>query len=117
MPFAKILEILEPFLRGAAKKPKEDLIQIGYSIYNMATSYHSILGDQLTDHLIYLFSSSSFWFSLNSSYEHDFHHLLELTSSEPLTLDEEGRMQEEWHCDERKCTLCLTHALSPPPRS
>jgi len=39
----------------------------------MAMSYHRILGDHLTDHLIYLSSSSSFWFSLNSSYEHDFH--------------------------------------------
>jgi hypothetical protein len=36
-------------------------------------SYHRILGDYLTDHLIYLSASSSFWFSLNSSYEHDFH--------------------------------------------
>ena len=36
--------------------------------------------------------------------------LLELTSSDPLTLDEEVRMQEEWHRDERKCTL-----VSPPP--
>jgi len=33
--------------------------------------------------------------------------LLELTSSEPLTLDEEVRMQEEWHRDERKCTLVI----------
>ena len=32
---------------------------------------------------------------------------LELTSSEPLTLDEEVRMQEEWHRDERKCTLII----------
>ncbi len=32
---------------------------------------------------------------------------LELTSSEPLTLDEEVRMQEEWHRDERKCTLVI----------
>jgi len=39
----------------------------------MAMSYHHILGDHLADHLIYLSSSSSFWFSLNSSYEHDFH--------------------------------------------
>jgi hypothetical protein len=31
--------------------------------------------------------------------------LLELASSEPLTLDEEVCMQEEWHRDERKCTL------------
>jgi hypothetical protein len=33
--------------------------------------------------------------------------LLELTSSEPLILDEEVRMQGEWHCDERKCTLVI----------
>jgi hypothetical protein len=34
--------------------------------------------------------------------------LLKLTSSEPLTLDdEEVRMQEEWHRDERKCTLVI----------
>ena len=53
--------------------PKEDLFQIGSSTFNMAMSYHRILGDHLADHLIYLSSSSSFWFSLNSSYEHDFH--------------------------------------------
>jgi len=39
----------------------------------MAMSYHRILGDHLVYHLIYLSSSASFWFSLNSSYEHDFH--------------------------------------------
>ena len=33
--------------------------------------------------------------------------LLELMSSEPLTSDEEVRMQEEWHRDERKCTLVI----------
>jgi hypothetical protein len=33
--------------------------------------------------------------------------LLELTSSEPLTLDEEVRMQEEWHRDEGKCTFVI----------
>ena len=33
--------------------------------------------------------------------------LLESTLSEPLTLDEEVRMQEEWHHDERKCTLVI----------
>jgi hypothetical protein len=33
---------------------------------------------------------------------------MELTSSELLTLDaEEVRMQEEWHRDERKCTLVI----------
>ena len=33
--------------------------------------------------------------------------LLELTLSEPLTLDKEVRMQEEWHRDERKCALVI----------
>ena len=33
--------------------------------------------------------------------------LLELTSSEPLTLDKEVRMQEEWHRNERKYTLVI----------
>ncbi len=28
-------------------------------------------------------------------------------SSEPLTLDKEVRMQEEWHCVKRKCTLVI----------
>jgi len=35
------------------------------------------------------------------------HLLLELTLSEPLTLDKEVCMQEEWHHDERKCTLVI----------
>jgi hypothetical protein len=39
----------------------------------MATSYYSISHHHLADHLIYLSSSSSFWFSLNSSYDHEFH--------------------------------------------
>ena len=39
----------------------------------MAASYESIILDHLADHLIYLSTSSSFWFSLNSSYDHDFH--------------------------------------------
>ncbi len=26
---------------------------------------------------------------------------------DPITLDEEVRMQEEWHCDERKCTFLI----------
>jgi hypothetical protein len=39
----------------------------------MGTSYDNISPVHLADHLIYLSSSSSFWFSLNSSYDHDFH--------------------------------------------
>jgi hypothetical protein len=30
-----------------------------------------------------------------------------LTSSEPLTLDKEVPMQEEWHRDKRKCTFVI----------
>ena len=46
-------------------------------------SYHRILGDYLADHLIYLSLSYSFWFSLNSSYEHDFHLSKQLGTSQP----------------------------------
>jgi hypothetical protein len=36
-------------------------------------SYDSILLDHLAEHMIYLFTTSSFWFSLNSSYDHGCH--------------------------------------------
>ena len=39
----------------------------------MGTSYVNISLGHLANHLIYLSSSSSFWFSLNSSNDHDFH--------------------------------------------
>ena len=39
----------------------------------MATSYYNNSLGHLANHLIYLSSSSSFWFSLNSSYDHEFH--------------------------------------------
>jgi hypothetical protein len=67
MPFAGILEIEEPFLRGASQHPKEALFQIGSSILNMVTSYHRFSGDHLAEHMIHLSTASSFWFSLNSS--------------------------------------------------
>ena len=61
-----------PF-RAAPGHPNESLFQRGRSILNMPTSYYSISHHHLADHLIYLSSSSSFWFSLNSSYDHEFH--------------------------------------------
>ena len=39
----------------------------------MSMSYYNISHHHLANHLIYLSSSSSFWFSLNSSYDHEFH--------------------------------------------
>jgi hypothetical protein len=73
MPFAGIWEIHQPFLRGASQHPKVALFQNGWSIFNMGMSYDNISLVHLADHLLYLSSSSSFWFSLNSSYDHDFH--------------------------------------------
>ena len=39
----------------------------------MVPSYGGALLDHLADHLIYLSTASSFWFSLDSSYDHEFH--------------------------------------------
>ena len=39
----------------------------------MPTSYDGTLLDHLAKHIMYLSSASSFWFSLNSSYNHDCH--------------------------------------------
>ena len=50
----------------------------------MPTSNYSISHHHLADHLIYLSSSSSFWFSLYSSYEHDFHLSKRLGTSWPV---------------------------------
>ena len=52
MPSARILEILEQFLRRAVRHPEEALLHFGSRIFNMATSYHRISGDHLADHLI-----------------------------------------------------------------
>jgi len=61
-----------PF-RAAPGHPNKALFQRGRSILNMPTSYYSISHHHLAHHLIFLSSSSSFWFSLNSSYDHEFH--------------------------------------------
>ncbi len=39
----------------------------------MSTSYDGSLLDHLAEYMIYLFTVSSFWFSLDSSYDHEFH--------------------------------------------
>jgi hypothetical protein len=39
----------------------------------MPTSYDGTLLDHLAKHIMYLSTASSFWFSLNSSYDHDCH--------------------------------------------
>ena len=49
MQFPGIWEILEPFLRGAIRRPKEAPFQKGSRIFNMATSYYNISLDHLAD--------------------------------------------------------------------
>ena len=39
----------------------------------MTTTYDGTLLDHLAEHMMYLSAASSFWFSLNSSYDHDCH--------------------------------------------
>ena len=39
----------------------------------MPTSYDGTLLDHLAEHMVYLSAASSFWFSLNSSYDHGCH--------------------------------------------
>ena len=39
----------------------------------MTTSYDGSLLDHLAEYIIYLSTASSFWFSLDSSYDHEFH--------------------------------------------
>jgi hypothetical protein len=39
----------------------------------MVLSYGGTLLDHLAEHMVYLSTASSFWFSLNSSYDHEFH--------------------------------------------
>jgi hypothetical protein len=39
----------------------------------MSTSYNGSLLDHLAEYVIYLSTASSFWFSLDSSYNHEFH--------------------------------------------
>ena len=39
----------------------------------MSTSYDGTILDHLAEHMLYLSTASSFWFSLDSSYDHEFH--------------------------------------------
>jgi hypothetical protein len=56
MPFGGILEIHQPYSRGASQHPKETLFQKEWWIFNMGTSYYKISLGHLADHLIYLSS-------------------------------------------------------------
>ncbi len=65
--------IHEPFLTGAPSYTKEATFQKGSRTFHMFKSYDGSLLDHLAEYLIYLSTVSSFWISLDSSYEHEFH--------------------------------------------
>jgi hypothetical protein len=49
------------------------VFQKGHRIFNMPTSHDGTLLDHLAEHIRYLSTASSFWFSVNSSYDHGCH--------------------------------------------
>ena len=73
MPFLWNLVLDEPFLRRASQHLNKPLFNFGSSKTIMSTIYHGTILDHLADFMLYLSTASSFWFSLNSSYDHDCH--------------------------------------------
>jgi hypothetical protein len=63
----------EPFLTGASLHTKGAQFQKGTCNFIMPTSYDGTLLDHLAELMVYLSTASSFWFSLDSSYDHEFH--------------------------------------------
>ena len=64
----------------------------------MAMSYFNISLDHLAEHMIHLSTASSFWFSLNSSYDNEFHLSKRLGTSRPAG-----------------CCIASLHPLVVPP--
>ncbi len=63
----------EPFLTGAPSHTKEAEFQKGSRTFHMSTNYDGSLLDHLAEYLILFSTASSFWFSLDSRYYHEFH--------------------------------------------
>ena len=73
MPFVRFISSDWPNCRGAKTTPKEEVLHFGQSETNMPLSYDGGLLDHLAEHMLYLSTTPSFWYSLNSSYDHGFH--------------------------------------------
>jgi hypothetical protein len=73
MPFVGNAFVCEPFITGASSHTKEVQLQKGSRTFNMSKSYDGSILDHLVEYMIYLSTASSFLFSLNSSYDHEFH--------------------------------------------
>jgi hypothetical protein len=46
---------------------------LGSAYIAMSLSYDTTILDHLAEYLLYLSAAPSFWFSINSSYDHEFH--------------------------------------------
>jgi hypothetical protein len=68
-----MLKRVNCFLRGTSEHPLEALFQKGSRTLNISTSYNDSLLDHQAEYMIYLSTASSFYFSCNSSYDHEFH--------------------------------------------
>jgi hypothetical protein len=73
MPFVTNLVCCQPFLRKASQHPNKALFNFDLQETTMSSSYDSILLDHLAEHMLYLSTASSFWFSLNLSYDNGCH--------------------------------------------
>ncbi len=75
--------LCEPKLLGASYHPDEGVCQFGSQILVMSLSSGALL-DHIADFLKFISSTQSYWFSLNTSYDHGCH----LSSCFRLDLDE-----------------------------
>ena len=60
---------------------------MGWADIDMSSSYDTTILDHLAEYLLYLSATLLFWFSINSSYDHEFH------LSRRLGIE---AMQQEW---------------------
>ncbi len=66
---AKFLTLCKQKSVGASLYPDKWVVHFGLLILAMSRSYESIL-DNITKYLRFLSKAQSFWFTLNSSYDH-----------------------------------------------
>jgi hypothetical protein len=66
---AKFLMLCKPKSVGASLHPDKWVVHFGSQILVMSRSYESVL-DNIAKYLRFLSKAQSFWFTLNSSYDH-----------------------------------------------
>ena len=65
LPFFRNISSAKPNSRGAWKHPHEEVLHFGSQETNMSLSYDGGLLDHLAEHMLYLSTGHSFWYSLN----------------------------------------------------